>query len=231
METIKKYLPYIICIGLLIALLNTCTNQYPEIGETEKKLHQDLEQLNSAKIKTERIKDSLHKENQKKDKIIADLKARNTVIDSKIVVAEKDKKQILKKVDKFTYKEDAEYIAKQFNSEQSVNYDSKGVTVKDSVPKQIVRTIVELDFLRQKDTLTQQKIVNLEDGVKLLQDKVKNKDLEIKTISDLSLEKDTTLTAYQDLNKSLKKENRKLKLVDRVLMGVAAVIAVIVIVK
>lgn len=231
METVKKYVDYIIAIGILLLLATTCTNsladRYFGKGDVlQEQYHKKIELLNQERIKSKKIIDSLHEENNQKDMQIGGLQELNHDLDLKIEAATKQKDGVLVKVRKYTYKQSAEYISNAYNAPKAVTYTDKGVMLGDSIPNKVVETIVQKEFFKKKLALTEVKLDFTGRQVNLLEDKVKNKDLEIKTISDLSLRKDDALEASAELNATTKKENKVLRQgrwIDRALIVVAFV--------
>jgi len=231
MEIIKKWLPYIICIGLLVALATTCINSGAGMmdGETailENQYHRKIEELNKQKVLSERIVDSLHENNNQKDMQIGGLKELNNDLDKKILELSKKQQDGVKVVKKYTYKESAEYISKTYNAEKSVSYDNQSVNLAGDIPQRVVETIMEKDFLSGKLNLTESKLCNTELQLTVTEEKVVNKDKEIKSIVELSQKKDTVIEASKEViekqGQNLKKIKRN-RFIEHVAIGVTVI--------
>lgn len=238
MESIKKYLWYIVAIGILLTVATTCINSAADkvAGEREvyeKQLERKMDALKIERERSNKLVDSLHQEGKKKDLAILQLRKSKDSLSSKLVEVRKQKDKEITKVKNFTYKESAEFIGTALHEPESASFDDKGVKLEGGLPNKVAETIVENDFLEKEVILTEQKLDNTEKQVSILEDKVKDKDKELESINSLSQKKDEALEASKAVNDSFKKENKKLKLgrvVDKVLI-VAAFIGGILIAK
>jgi hypothetical protein len=237
-EKVKKYLGYIIAFLLLLFIAVTCINRTANkyIGEGniyEKQLKNKVILLKKDSIRAATIVDSLHKTNKERESLILNLKKKNTDLEIKVSAVYKKKEQTLKKVKSFTNKQNADFIASSFNKPESITYDSTGVTLKDDLPNQVVKVIIEKEACEEEAVYNKQMLSNAEKEKDILNENLESKDEEIKVINAFSKEQSSTLEASQLANESFKKQNRTLRTgrtIERVLV-VAGVITTILILK
>ena len=213
---IKKYWLYVVGVLLILLLAFNCVNN--SISELtgegnvyEKQLERRVKALKIKEVEYIKLSDSLSKDNKAKDSAISVLKKKNSAISTKLAENESKNKAEIKKVKSFTYKQSSEAIAKAYNAPKSVSYTNTGVVLNDSIPNKVVETIVEKEHLETKVVLTEAKLSNVIQESTVLEEKVKNKDLQISEAAELGAEKDEALKLSEDFNKSMKKENRRLK--------------------
>lgn len=225
-ENLKKYLGYIVAVIALLLMTYTCVNNSAiktdgASNVYEKQLERRVKSLKAREAEYKKYTDSLSLDDKKKDSTITALKQKNSVISAKLAENERKRQIDIKKVKSFTYKQSSEYIAKTYNSPQSVSYTNTGVVLSDSVPNRVVETIVEKASLENKVILTESKLANVTSENKELEGKVENKDAALKELTKLGEEKDEALQLSKDFNESVSKENRKLKtikFVDKLLI-------------
>jgi len=239
METIKRWVWYVVGVGILVLLATTCTNsladRYFGKGEAlQSEYHKKIELLNQEKVKSQKVIDSLHEDNNQKDMQIGGLEHLAHDLNVNIIELTRKHQDGVKIAKKYTYKESAEYISKTYNAPQSVTYDNKGITLGDSIPQKVVVTHLERNYFKNKLEITELKLDYKGKEVSFLEGKVKNKDLEIQTISTLSLRKDDALDASADLIQNQEKQLKKIKIsrtLERVLIGVGVVAGGILLIK
>lgn len=225
-ERVKKYLGYIVAVVALLIMTYTCVNNSAlkadgESNVYEKLLERRVKSLKTKEAEYKKFSDSLAKDNKKKDSAIVALREKNNAIALVLADNERKKKADLKKVKTFTYKQSAEYIAKTYNAPKSVIYTNTGVVLNDSIPNRVVETIVEKASLETKVVLTESKLANVTQENKELEGKVENKDKDLIAALEVGKEKDEALFLSTELNKSMKKENRRLKtikFIDKILI-------------
>ena len=185
-------------------------------------------------MKTQKVVDSLHADNNQKDMQIGGLNELNNDLNKKIAELTKKEQDGVKIAKKYTYKESAEYISKAYNAPQSVTYDNKGITLGDSIPQKVVVTYMERDFFKNKLDIVELKLSYKGKEVTLLENKVKNKDLEIQTISTLSSKKNDALDASADLIKNQEQQIKSIKTartIERIFVGIGIVAGSILLIK
>lgn len=230
-ENLKKYLGYIVAVIALLLMTYTCVNNsiLKKEGESnvyEKQLERRVKSLQANEADYKKFSDSLSKDNKAKDSAIAVLKKKNEVVAGKLADNENKKKADLQKVKSFTYKQSADYIGKTYDSPNSVSYTDTGVILEDSIPNKVVATIVEKASLEKKVVLTETKLANTVQENKELEGKVENGKQDLAAALTVSAEKDEALQLYQEFNKSINKENSRLKtsrFIGRVLIVAAFV--------
>ncbi len=239
METVKRWFWYVVTIGVLLAWAVSCTNSLADryFGRGEvltEQYHKKIELLNQEAKKSQKIIDSLHEDNNQKDMQIGGLNELTNDQDNKIKELTRKHQDGVKIAKKYTYKESAEYISKNYNAPQSVTYDNKGITLGDSIPQKVVVTHLERNYFKRKLEITELKLDYKGKQVNFLEGKVKNKDLEIQTISTLSAHKDDALNASADLIQNQEQQIKKIKTsrtLERVLIGVGVVAGGILLIK
>lgn len=236
LEKAKQHFWYIVGFAMLLLITGTCINSAAnkisgEVNILENQFERKVESLDNAKVLSIKVIDSLHKVNKGLQAANVELKKENIILGGKIADARAANKAKDEKIKKFTYKQSAEFLAKNYDMPKSVSYTDKGVTVSDSLPNKIIEDIEEKKTLEWVVGYTENKVENLETENANLEHEIDNKDLEITSLNEINTIQGETLDLAKELNDKHNKENKKLKtgrVIDKVLIGAAFVIGILI---
>jgi len=236
-EIIQKYrvVIFIIVCSLIFFSAKSCVNrQADELrGKNEQlkeQIDKDLKEAKKSDQNTIRLKDSIKAENAKKELELKKLKDKIAVSEGKIKDLEKQANVSKDKIKNMDLQEVAKTLNETYNSKDATALSSS-IDIKNSMPYKILETVV--------DANTAQEIIKEKDVQLVSKDSIINiKDTQLKDSSTLLISTENSLNSYKevsklqsDLNKSLEKENSKIRTestLNKILIPVAAGIGIII---
>jgi len=236
-EVIQKYRVVILIVicSIIFASIKSCVNR--QVDELRGKNEQLEEQVKKAQDGTKvleenrvKLKDSIKAENVKKELELKKLMSKVSASEGNIKYLEKQATANKDKIKNMDLQEVAKTLNETYNSKDATALSSS-IDIKNSMPYKILETVV--------DANTAQEIIKEKDVQLVSKDSIINiKDTQLKDSSTLLISTENSLNSYKevselqsDLNKSLEKENSKIRTkstLNKILIPVAAGIGIII---
>ncbi len=184
MKNWKKYIPHAIVIIILLLIAGSCVNTYVSRKEGEKvQLEKELKEW-KAKVKESEDsrlaqKDSLQKENDKKDVIIEKLHKENSVLDNKIIAIKEKSNRDREEIKNYNFHQLAQWYGKRYKLPESVTSTENSVNMFGELPFKVADELAVKDELSSTVKVQEEKLNNKDEEIKQKDEKLLNKDLEI----------------------------------------------------